>query len=99
MITFIRQHPLEFFWALLLLLTLGGGWLGESGDPGLGLVLFVTVTIAIKGRIVVDHFMELKSANPTLRRLMRLYFYLIPLMTLLVYLLNLTAGTTTAVSG
>ncbi len=86
----LSLHRLDLLWLLLLLLTVGGGWLGESGDPGLLLALFVTTTIAIKGRIVVDHFMELKSAHPTLRRLMRLYFVVIPLITLLVYLSNLS---------
>jgi hypothetical protein len=38
---------------------------------------------------VIDHFMELKNANATLRRLMHLYFYLIPLVAFLVYLTNI----------
>lgn len=82
----IPLQRLEVLWVLLLLLTLGGGWLGESSEPGIGLALFVTSTIAIKGRIVIDHFMEMKNANASLRRLMRLYFYLLPLITLAVYL-------------
>jgi hypothetical protein len=84
-----KLQLLDWLWIFLILLTLGGGWLGESGDPGLLLALYVTVTIAIKGRVVVDHFMELRSANPTLRRLMRLYFVVVPLLVLLVYLSNL----------
>ncbi len=82
----IQQHQLDWLWIILLALTLGGGWIGESADPGLGLGLFVTITIAIKGRIVIDHFMGLKNAHPLLRRLMRLYFYLLPLLTLAIYL-------------
>ncbi len=80
---------LDWLWILLLLLTVGGGWLGETtADPGWGLALFVVLTIALKGRIVIDHFMELKSANPTVRRLMRLYFTVVPLLVLLVYLFS-----------
>ena len=81
----IPFQRLEVLWIVLLLLTLGGGWLGESSEPGMGLALFVTITIAIKGRIVIDHFMEMKNANVTLRRLMQLYFYLLPLVTLTAY--------------
>ena len=84
-----HHRLLDLLWLLLLLLTVGGGWLGESAEAGIGLALFITATIAIKGRIVVDHFMELNTSNPTLRRLMRLYFVVIPLITLLVYLTNL----------
>ncbi|MBT3197116.1 MAG: cytochrome C oxidase subunit IV family protein [Gammaproteobacteria bacterium] len=83
------NHLIDWLWVVLLALTLGGSWLGESADPGLALALFVAASIAIKGRIIIDHFMELKYANPTLRRLMRLYFYLIPLLILLVYLSHL----------
>lgn len=82
----LSLQRIDGLWLLLLLMTVSGGWLGESGDPGLGLLLFVTLTMAVKGRIVVDHFMGMKDANPTLRRLMRLYFIVVPLITLLVYL-------------
>jgi len=42
--------------------------------------------IGVKGRMIVDHFMELKTANLLLRRLMRIYFYVIPTLIVLVYL-------------
>ena len=83
-----RARHLDLLWLLLVLLTLGGAWLGEAAEPGPGVALAVSLTMAFKGRIVIDHFMELKSANPTLRRLMRAYFYLVPLATVLVYLLG-----------
>lgn len=85
-----ENRLLDLLWIALLLLTVGGGWLGESADPGVGLALFVVATIALKGRVVIDHFMELKTAHPTIRRLMRLYFVVVPLMTLLVYLTHLS---------
>lgn len=67
-------------WLLLVALTLGGAWLGERGEPGLGAAAFVAGVIAVKGRLVIDHFLELKQANVRIRRLMNLYFYVIPAM-------------------
>jgi hypothetical protein len=77
---------IDVLWLVLLALTLSGSWLGEAADPGLAVVLFVCLTMAFKGRMVIDHFMELKTANRRLRRLMRAYFYVLPLVTLFVYL-------------
>ena len=42
--------------------------------------------MAFKGRIVIDHFMELKHATPKVRNLMRAYFYVLPTLTVLVSL-------------
>ncbi len=87
--SWIRHYTLELYWLLLLLLTLGSGWIGESGRPGLGVGLFVVLTIALKGRVVIDQFMELKHSNRVLRRAMRLYFVVMPVVVLLVYLYGL----------
>jgi hypothetical protein len=81
-----RSKLIDLLWVLLVALTLSGSWLGETAEPGLGVVMFVCLTMAFKGRIVIDHFMELKTANSLLRRLMRVYFYVLPLLTLFVYL-------------
>lgn len=73
-------------WLLLLALTLGGNVIGESAEPGFTATLIVSLMMAVKGRIVVDHFMELKTANRTIRNLMRAYFYVLPAVTVLVWL-------------
>ncbi|MET0081825.1 MAG: cytochrome C oxidase subunit IV family protein [Sedimenticola sp.] len=81
-----QETRLTILWVVLLALTLSGVWLGELSDPTLGLALFVIVSMAVKGRIIVDHFMELSSANRTIRNLMRAYFYVLPLLVLFTYL-------------
>lgn len=73
-------------WLLLMALTLGGAWFGEAGEPGVASTLFVAAVIAIKGRLVIDHFLELKQANVRIRRLMNLYFYVLPAMVVTVAL-------------
>ena len=73
-------------WLILIVLTLFSAYMAEQAKPGLSAVLIIAAVLAIKGRIIVDYFMELKHSNLILRRLMRLYFYVIPAMLVLVYL-------------
>lgn len=81
-----HKRLIDLLWLLLIGLTLGGAFLGEGLEPGFTVALIISLTMAFKGRMVVDHFMELKNANRTLRNLMRAYFYVLPLVTLLTYL-------------
>ena len=73
-----HEKLLDRLWLLLVALTLGGAWIGEAAEPGLAVTIIVALTMAFKGRMVVDHFMELKTANRTLRNLMRGFFYVLP---------------------
>ncbi len=81
-----HKRTIGLLWLLLVALTLGGAFLGETAAPGLAVTVIVSLTMAFKGRMVIDHFMELKTANRTIRSLMRAYFYVVPLVTVLVYL-------------
>lgn len=78
-----REKLIDLLWLLLVALTLGGSLLGETAEPGLAVTLVISLTMAFKGRMVIDHFMELKTANRTLRGLMRAYFYVLPLLVVL----------------
>lgn len=78
-----HKQTITLLWLLLAALTLGGAYLGEAAEPGLAVTLIIALTMAFKGRIIVDHFMELKTANRTLRKLMRAYFYALPLVIVL----------------
>lgn len=80
-----HERVADVVWLLLVALTLAGAWLGEQGGSGPGVLAFVVLVIALKGRLVIDHFMELKSANVRLRRLMNAYFYVMPALVLAVY--------------
>ncbi|MEA1889717.1 MAG: cytochrome C oxidase subunit IV family protein [Pseudomonadota bacterium] len=73
-------------WMLLILLTLFSAYMAEQTTPGLLSVSIMAVVLGIKGRIIVDYFMELKESHIVLRGLMRLYFFVIPAMIILVYL-------------
>ena len=77
---------IEILWLLLIALTLFSAYMAEREHPGLDSVVIMALVLAIKGRIIVDYFMELKEANPILRALMRAYFFVIPALIILTYL-------------
>lgn len=77
---------IDYLWLLLITLTLFSAYMAERSTPGFTSIAIMAVVLAIKGRIIVDHFMELKHAHNVLRTLMRVYFYVIPLFIILVYL-------------
>jgi len=77
---------IDNLWLLLIALTLFSAFMAERAEPGFISVAIMAVVLAIKGRIIVDHFMELKNAHNVLRTLMRVYFYVIPSLIILVYL-------------
>lgn len=81
-----HEKLIDTLWLLLVALTVGGTMLGESADPGLAVTLLICLTMAFKGRLIIDHFMELKHANNRVRTLMRAYFYVLPALTVLTWL-------------
>lgn len=80
------NRTLDLLWLLLLGVTLLTTAAGEGAPPGLAVTVFIAVIIAVKGRLIVDHFMELRTANRHIRRLMNLYFYVFPVLLVLVEL-------------
>jgi hypothetical protein len=80
------RRRLDLVWGLLITLTLGGAALGEAAEPGLLVTVAIAGIMAFKGRMVIDHFMELIDANRTIRWTVRLYAVAIPLLLLLTYL-------------
>ena len=77
---------IDALWIVLIGFTLFSAYIAEQATPSKISVIIMAVVLAIKGRIIVDHFMELKKANKILRSLMRAYFYVIPGLIIFVYL-------------
>ena len=71
-------RSLDFLWLLLMGITLVTTAVAENAAPGLWMTVVVAVVVAIKGRLVVDHFMELRTAKAPIRHLMNAYFYVFP---------------------
>ncbi len=57
----------ENIWFGLICLTLLGAFLGETGNTGWPLTLTVVALIFIKGSIVIDYYMEMRSAATRFR--------------------------------
>jgi len=77
---------IEILWLLLIALTLFSAYMAEQATPGLNSVAIMAIVLAIKGRIIVDYFMELNDTHVIIRTLMRVYFYVIPALIILTYL-------------
>jgi hypothetical protein len=73
----------ERIWLLLVALTLAGAWFAETGHAGWPLAFTVAGLIALKGRLVIDHYMELVRANARIRLALRLFTLAVPAMVLL----------------
>lgn len=73
----------ERIWLLLLGLTAAGAWLGETGERGWALSLTVALLIALKGRLVIDHYMEMRAASPVIRRVLYVFIVVVTALVLL----------------
>lgn len=79
----MKTPSAELIWLLLLGLTAAGAWLGETGGHGWALTLTVALLIAWKGRLVIDHYMEMRNANRTIRRVLYAFIVVVPVLVLL----------------
>jgi hypothetical protein len=75
----------ERIWLALLGLTASGAWLGETGGRGWALTLTVAFLIALKGRLVIDHYMEMRHANRSIRRVLYAFVVVVPLLVILTH--------------
>lgn len=78
-------RAIDLTWIALIGLTLAGVALGEGASPGLGVTLLIVCITALKGRLVIDQFMEVGGAHPGIRRAVRTFGLLVPMLILAVY--------------
>lgn len=74
-----HQQRINFFWFILVTLTLFTTFIAESATPGNITVLIICLTISIKGRFIIDEFMGLREAIPIIRYTIHSYFILLPI--------------------
>ncbi len=75
----------EKIWLILIGLTLAGALLAETGHAGWPLALTVVFLIAFKGRMVIDHYMEMRHANQRIRHVLLSFIILVPLLVIFSY--------------
>lgn len=73
----------EKIWLLLLGLTGAGAFFAETGRSSWFLSLAVAALIGVKGRLVIDHYMEMNAANTRIRRVLHAFVTVVPLLVLL----------------
>ena len=69
---------LKKVWLALMGLTLISALVAEQADPSLQIVLAICAAVAIKGGLVVEWLMGLRSANKQIRWVMLSYFIILP---------------------
>ena len=77
------EGQVTFVWLTLVALTLASAWLGEGSASGWGLAAAVAGIVAVKGLLVIRHYMGLTERGSRLAWVMRAYFVLIPVLILL----------------
>ena len=70
-------------WLGLVALTLGSAWLGESAASAMVQAAVVAGIVAVKGLLVIRHYMGLTEVGSRLLLVMRLYFVVVPALILL----------------
>jgi len=83
----LANRSIHVVWLLLMLITIGSALLAESGETNLLITLLIALSVLLKGRLVVERLMELRSANRYIRFAMNFYFYVVPTLIVLVYLI------------
>jgi hypothetical protein len=81
-----NRKRLNISWIFLMALTLGGALMGEYAHPGFWVTVSVAFITAIKGRLIIDEFMELGDASPAIRHTVRLFGLLVPALMILTWL-------------
>ncbi|GAA3916889.1 cytochrome C oxidase subunit IV family protein [Litoribacillus peritrichatus] len=83
---YLSTKHLDRLWCVMIGITLLNAFIAEKAEPSVMITLLICGMIVIKARLVIDYFMELKEASPIIYYLMNAYFYLFPLIALLVWL-------------
>ena len=81
-----KDRHLDIIWVSLMAMTLLSAAIAEKAEPSLMITVVISLIIVVKARLVIDHFMELKSASPYIYHLMTAYFYVFPVIAILVWL-------------
>lgn len=73
----------ERIWLSLLLLTGLGAWLGETAHAGWLLTVVVSALIFLKGHLIIDYFIEARTADRRIRRTLYTFLASLSVMVLL----------------
>ncbi len=75
----------ERIWLMLIGLTLVGIFFAETGQAGWLLTMTVVTLIIVKGGLVIDFYMDMRSANQRIRNILRFFIIVIPVLVILIH--------------
>lgn len=81
----MKPGPAEITWLMLVGLTAGSTFFAETGHAGWPLAFIVAALIGVKGRLVIDRYMEMRLAKRSLRYALYAFSGIVPLLVLLSY--------------
>jgi len=79
-------QKIDIAWLMLLLLTLSGGLMGKHAQPGFWITVVIALITFLKGRLVIDYFMELNEASRIIRWVVGSFCTIIPALMILTYI-------------
>ncbi len=94
-----NKQRINFFWFVLVALTLFATLIAEQATPSNITVLVICLTIAIKGHFIIDEFMGLREAIPIIRYTIHSYFILLPIFIALSIIFPEVLAKLTTISG
>jgi ABC-type methionine transport system permease subunit len=80
----LSLRNIDFIWLVLMIITVLNAVVAETADGSLLITVIIAISIGFKGRMVVQRFMELHNANRFIKNMMNAYFYVIPLLVVIV---------------
>ncbi|PLY16200.1 MAG: thiosulfate reductase [Sedimenticola sp.] len=80
----LSLRNIDFIWLVLMIITVLNAVVAETADGSLLITIIIAISIGFKGRMVVQRFMELHNANRFIKNMMNAYFYVIPLLVVIV---------------
>lgn len=81
-----KIQKVDIAWLILLLLTVSSGLMGKLAQPGLLVTIVIAFITFLKGRIVVDFFMELGEAKRVIQWVVAGFCSIIPLLMIVTYI-------------
>ena len=81
----MTERKLTLAWLALITLTMSGSLMGEYAQPGFWVTLVLATVTLLKGQWLIDQFMDLNAAAPAVRRTVKAFGFLVPMLMLLIY--------------
>jgi hypothetical protein len=80
---------IHLIWALMMLLTLGAYFIGESGSGGVVAMLFLMSAAGVKSVLIIRDFMELRGVSFLWRAIMYGWLIIVSLSIAIIYIISM----------